>query len=242
LSYIFAKHKKYEVALKYGEKAQSCVNNGKFSNPLHTALIHTVLAYAYMNVNKKMAKNRCELAKNSLDQHDRDCKLSTNFEDNKFIVQLLAEVLYQLREYDCLMDLCKLCNYQFSQIYVKNHFLSFEWKLNLSKCLFDTGFYLQAIKHTEEVEDSFEDEFFFFKNFKKLYEVQSCLPKQLSKLGFDQKAIEFYDDVLSKFKILQDKEVDLDQNSKNRNVFQLQDYTLDMIVARLKFEVGRLKS
>jgi hypothetical protein len=179
LAYIFAKHHKYEVALKYGEKAMTFAKSNQKNHPLEIALIHTMLAYAYMNVNKKTSFIKCELARNSLDQYDRECKLNANFEKSKFILLVLAEVLYKLRKYDNLMSLCHLCNYQFCQFYVNNHFLSFQWKMHLSKCMFDIGFFQQGIKYSEEVEENFEDEFFFFKNFKKLAEVQSLLPWQL---------------------------------------------------------------
>jgi tetratricopeptide (TPR) repeat protein len=245
LSYIFAKHHKYEVALKYGEKALNSVKYKLEADSLENALINTVLAFAYKNVNKKICLSRCELARNSLDAFDRDSRIRTTFEQSKFVVHVLANVLYELREYDKLMSLCHLCNYQFNQFYVKNHFLSFQWKMNLSKCLFNSGFYLQSIQYTEEVEDSFEDEFFFFKNFRKLFEVQSLLPWQLSKLGFHQKALDHYTNILAKFSVLEDRDVQLNHKSSVKgskgSVFSLADYVLDMKIARFKFELGRMK-
>lgn len=54
LSYIFSKHHKYEVALKYGERALTSIKATKIKDPLQVALIHTILAYAYMNVSRNI--------------------------------------------------------------------------------------------------------------------------------------------------------------------------------------------
>ena len=106
LSYAYALNNKSEISIQYGEKAQGQISSLKSLDPFIGSLIHVTLAYSYLLANTKTSITRCDQVINLLYDPEYFLTLHNSKHNTRFMFELLAKVLYSLKEHGRLMNLC----------------------------------------------------------------------------------------------------------------------------------------